>query len=138
MLKSHQVNSKWINCIQRIQDNSVRRDLWVRQPTTVNLSIGKMIKQNLLDQFLQNWNVHLQDSSKGRNYSLFKNKSFSYHDTPPLRSLLVCILNFDNKTSKIFSKCNHLFGRYLGETHFVHTSRAVTRLKNKEKQNVIG
>ena len=66
------------------------------------------------------------------------NKGFSYQDTPPLRSLLVCILNFDNKTSKIFSKCNHLFGRYLGETHFVHTSRAVTRLKNKEKQNVIG
>ena len=39
------------------------------------------------------------------------NKSFSYQDTPPPRSLLVCILNFDNKTSKIFSKCNHLFGR---------------------------
>ena len=36
------------------------------------------------------------------------NKSFSYQDTPPLSSLLVCILNFDNKTSKIFSKCNHL------------------------------
>ena len=66
------------------------------------------------------------------------NKSFSYQDTPPLRSFLVYILNFDNKTSKIFSKCNNLFGRYLGETHFVHKLRAVTRLKNKEKQNVIG
>ena len=65
------------------------------------------------------------------------NKSFSYQDTPPLRSFLVCILNCD-KTSKIFLKCNHLFGRYLGETHFVHKSRAVTQLKNKEKQNVIG
>ena len=68
----------------------------------------------------------------------FLNKSFSYQDTLPLRSLLVCILNFDNKTSNIFSKCNHLSGRYLGEKHFVHKSRAVTRLKNKEKQNVIG
>ena len=66
------------------------------------------------------------------------NESFSYQDSPPLHSLLVCILNFDNKTSKIFSKCNHLFGRYLGETHFVHKSRAITQLKNKEKQNVIG
>ena len=47
-------------------------------------------------------------------------------------------LNFDNKTSKVLSKCNHLSERYLGETHFVHKSRAVTRLKNKEKQNVIG
>lgn len=34
------------------------------------LSIGKVIKQNLLDQ---NWNLQLQDSSKGRNYNLFKN-----------------------------------------------------------------
>ena len=66
-----------------------------------------------------------------------KNKSFSYQDTPPLHSFLVWILNFD-KTSKIFSKCNHLFGRHLGETHFVHKSRAITQLKNKEKQNVIG
>ena len=57
------------------------------------------------------------------------NKSFSYQDTPPLRSFLVCIVNFDNKNSKNFSKCNHLFGRYLGETHFVHKSRAITRLK---------
>ena len=65
------------------------------------------------------------------------NKSFSYQNTPPLPSLLVCIFNFDNKTSKIFSKCNNLFGRYLGVTHFVHKSRAVTGLKNKEKQNVI-
>ena len=64
------------------------------------------------------------------------NKSFSYQDTPPMRSFLVCILNFD-KTSKIFSKCNHLFGRHLGETHFVHKSRAITQLKNKERQNVI-
>ena len=66
-----------------------------------------------------------------------KNKSFSYQDTLPMHSFLICILNFD-KTSKIFSKCNHLFGRHLGETHFVHKSRAITQLKNKEKQNVIG
>ena len=71
------------------------------------------------------------------NSHLYSNKRFSYQDTQPLCSFLVCILNFD-KTSKIFSKCNHLFGRYLGETYFVHKSRAVTRLKNKEKQNVIG
>ena len=55
------------------------------------------------------------------------NKSFSYQDTPPLHQFLVCILNFD-KTSKIFSKCNHLFGRYLRETHFVHKSWAITLL----------
>ena len=38
----------------------------------VNLSLGKRIKRNLLDQFLQNWNAQMHDSSKGRNYGLFK------------------------------------------------------------------
>ena len=63
-----------------------------------------------------------------------ENKSFSYQDTPPLRSFLVCILN---KTSKTFSDVT-IYLEDLGETHFVHKSRAVTRLKNKEKQNVTG
>ena len=45
---------------------------------------------------------------------------FQSHTTPPWYQCLY----------KIFSKCNHLFGKYLGETHFVHKSRAVTRLKN--------
>ena len=31
-----------------------------------------MIKQNLVDQFLQNWNSQLDNSSKRRNYNLFK------------------------------------------------------------------
>ena len=73
MLKSEQINSKWIHCIRSILNNSGRYDAWLRQFTTVNLSLGKVIKQNLLDQFLQNWNSQLHNSSKGRNYNLFKN-----------------------------------------------------------------
>ena len=73
MRKLDQINSKRIHCIQSILGNSGRHGLWVPQSTTINLSIGKVIKQNLLDQFLQNWNSQLQDSSKGRNYNLFKN-----------------------------------------------------------------
>ena len=72
MLKSPDVNCKWINHIQYILDNSGRHDIWERQPTAVNLSTSKIIKQNLQDQFLQNWNTQLQNPSKGRNYSLFK------------------------------------------------------------------
>ena len=72
MLKSEHINSKWINCIQRILDNSGRHDLWIHQPVTMTISISKMIKQNLVDQFLQNWNSQLDYSSKGRNYNLFK------------------------------------------------------------------
>ena len=73
MLKSEQINSKWIHCIRNILNNSGRYDAWLRQFTSVNLSLGKAIKQNLLDQFLQSWNSQLHNSSKGRNYSLFKN-----------------------------------------------------------------
>ena len=42
------------------------------------------------------------------------NKSFSYQDTQPLRSFLVCILNFDNKTS------NHI---WLTIWPFVHEQK---------------
>ena len=73
MLKSEQINSKWIHCIRNILNNSGRYDAWLRQFTSVNLSLGKAIKQNLLDQFLQSWNSQLHNSSQGRNYSLFKN-----------------------------------------------------------------
>ena len=54
LLKSEQINSKWIHCIKSILNNSGKYDTWLRQFTTVNLSLGKIIKQNLLDQFLQN------------------------------------------------------------------------------------
>ena len=49
MLKSEHINSKWINYIQRILDNSGRHDLWIHQPVTMTISISKMIKQNLVD-----------------------------------------------------------------------------------------
>ena len=38
------------------------------------------------------------------------NKSFSYQDTPPLRSILVCISNLDNKTSIFFFPTWKIFG----------------------------
>ena len=42
MMKSPEVDCKWINHIQCILDNSCRHDIWERQPTAVNLSsIGR-------------------------------------------------------------------------------------------------
>ena len=80
MLKSDEINSKWISYIQTILDNTGRHDLWLHHPARITLSTCKLIKQNLLDQFLQNWNSLLMDSSKGRNYNLFKsdNKCETY------------------------------------------------------------
>ena len=80
MLKSDEINSKWISYIQAILDNTGRHDLWLHHPARITLSTCKLIKQTLLDQFLQNWNSLLMDSSKGRNYNLFKsdNKCEAY------------------------------------------------------------
>ena len=72
ILKSEQIYSKWNHCIKSILNNSSKYDAWLRQFTAVNLFLGKIIKQNLLDQFLQNWNAQMHESSKGRNYGLFK------------------------------------------------------------------
>ena len=72
ILKSEQIYSKWNHCIKSILNSSGKYDAWLRQFTAVNLFLGKIIKQNLLDQFLQNWNAQMHESSKGRNYGLFK------------------------------------------------------------------
>lgn len=73
MLNSDNIEYKWINHVQTILNNSGRNDIWISQSETVPLYIGKHIKQNLCDQFLQTWSAQLQASSKGKNYSCYKN-----------------------------------------------------------------
>lgn len=72
LLHSNYVNSKWILFIKSILNSTGRSDIWFRQPNQISFPLGKLIKQNLQDQFLQTWNSQLDNSSKGRNYSLFK------------------------------------------------------------------
>lgn len=54
MLHSNEINSKWINQICNILDHSGRHDIWARQSNDINLSTGKLIKQNLLANFCKN------------------------------------------------------------------------------------
>ena len=56
-----------------------------------------------------------------------RNKSFSYQDTPQLRSFLVCILNFDNKTS------NHIWLTIWPFVHEQKTKQKQTRLDDGRK-----
>ena len=61
-----------------------------------------MIKENLLDQFLQKWNAQLRDSSKGRNYSLFKNDIKQEKYITPLNgSLLYAMIRFRTANHKM-------------------------------------
>ena len=73
LLNSPQVNSKWIVSVQSLLSNAGRQDIWLNQNESTPKSTGKLIKQTLIDQFFQQWNSQLDNSSKGRNYSIFKN-----------------------------------------------------------------
>lgn len=74
MLNTNEKDYKWVRCIQPILNEVGRQDtcIWLRQTYSVPRSIGKIIKLFLTDQFLQNWNNLLQNSSKAINYSLYK------------------------------------------------------------------
>ena len=68
---------RWINHIRSILNESGRPDLWLKQFDPIPFSSSNMIKQTLIDQFLQNWNGLLQNSSKGKNCALFKDNTSS-------------------------------------------------------------
>ena len=63
-MNTNQCGFKWINYIQSILNETGNQDLWLRQFNSIPLSTGKIVKQILLEQFFQNWNSLLQNSSK--------------------------------------------------------------------------
>lgn len=66
------LNSKWLNFIQKIFTDIGRADIWLGQRNLNFHNPNKMIKRILIDQNLQKWHSSLQVSSKGTNYQLFK------------------------------------------------------------------
>ena len=72
MMNTNERGFKWINYIQSILNEAGKQDIWLRQFNSIPLSTGKFVKQILLDQLFQNWNSLLQNSSKGKNYALYK------------------------------------------------------------------
>ena len=73
MLNLNDTEFKWINYVQSILINLGRYDIWIRQSENTSPYLGKQIKSNLCDQFPQSWTAELQSSSKGKNYSIYKN-----------------------------------------------------------------
>lgn len=93
MLNCNEQGFKWLNHIQSILNETGRQDIWLRQSDSIPLFTGKIVKQILVDQFLQNWNSLLQNSSKGTNYALFKDniqieKYLSILNGPLVKSML--------------------------------------------------
>ena len=64
------IQSKWANKIKDILERCGRPDVW--QSQQCNFNITTMIKRNLIEQYKQEWHSNIDNSSKGRNYNLFK------------------------------------------------------------------
>lgn len=73
VLKTNNNSSyKWISNVNKILNDIGRNDLWINQNAIVSCSLKFQVKQTLFDQFLQNWRSSLNNSSKGKNYNIFK------------------------------------------------------------------
>ena len=73
MLKgTENLNSKWIDHVKNILCNAGRNDLWLNQTRIASSSLKHIIKQILLDQFLQEWHQSTGNSTKGLMYRSIK------------------------------------------------------------------
>lgn len=61
---------KWLVKIKQILDDCGMSQTWLNQ--TPNLHLPRIVTQKLKDQFLQKWTNDLSNSTKGKNYSIFK------------------------------------------------------------------
>ncbi|MEW8542872.1 MAG: reverse transcriptase family protein, partial [Candidatus Thiodiazotropha sp.] len=71
-LYSHEKSFKWIEFIKGIFSEIGRNDIWIYQNNIISRSINKYVKSILIEQNLQHWHDSLQNSQKGRNYSIIK------------------------------------------------------------------
>ena len=103
------LNSKWVAQIKQILQDCGRPDLWEQQAPTQ--STTAMIKQCLVDQFYQNWSANPENSSKHRNYTIFK-------ENIKLEEYFLKLPKFMYECLARFRTGNHRFpcetGRYQG------------------------
>ena len=67
--------STWFSAIQAILDNARLYYVWSIQGYSINLLwLKRTIKQNVNEQFVQDWQNIVFNSSKCSNYRMFKNK----------------------------------------------------------------
>ena len=100
---------KWIKYIKLILGSTGFSDIQLNKATILSKHTHLVVKQTLKDNFLQDWNSQLQNSSKGKQYNLFK-------DTINREPYLTLIPKHMYIPILIFRTCNHKFpigvGRY--------------------------
>ena len=63
---------KWLSSIRQIFTKTGKANIWLSQDPSHYNNLNQYIKRTLIDQNLQKWNATLENSSKGKNYKLFK------------------------------------------------------------------
>ena len=75
MLNIPNFQSEWTNHVHKILIETGRPDIWINQDNLEQQQLSKLkqyTKQTLIQQYRHNCHTLLLNSSKGRNYSLFK------------------------------------------------------------------
>jgi hypothetical protein len=67
------VQFKWLNFIKSIFEKTGLNYLWNQQQPVHSVQLKFIVKQNLTDQYIQNWFNQIENSSRGELYGIFKN-----------------------------------------------------------------
>jgi hypothetical protein len=65
---------KWLNFIKSIFEKTGFNYLWNQQQPVHSVQLTFIVKQNLTDQYIQNWFNQIENSSRGEFYGIFKIK----------------------------------------------------------------
>jgi hypothetical protein len=68
------VQIKWLNFIKSIFEKTGLNYLWNQQQPVHSVQLTFIVKQNLTDQYIQNWFNQIENSSRGEFYGKFKNE----------------------------------------------------------------
>jgi hypothetical protein len=68
------VQFKWLNVIKSIFEKTGPNYLWNHQQSFHSVQLKFIVKQNLTDQYIQNWFNQIENSSRGEFYDIFKNE----------------------------------------------------------------
>jgi hypothetical protein len=68
------VQFKWLNVIKSIFEKTGPNYLWNHQQSFHSVQLKFIVKQNLTDQYIQNWFNQIENSSRGKCYGMFKNE----------------------------------------------------------------
>ena len=68
------VQFKWLNFIKSNFEKTGLNYLWNQQQPVHSVQLKFIVKQNLTDQYIQNWFNQIENSSRGEFYGIFKNE----------------------------------------------------------------